>query len=263
MARTPVPSDLTAAERRVFGGANAVEVSGLHKAFGSKVVLNGVALSVAEGEVLVIVGPSGSGKSTLLRCIARLVPITAGQIRVGTTVIQEGAVGWRRSRQIARRSRSLRGEVGMVFQHFNLFPHKTARQNVAMGLRLVRGVSRADADTAAVELLTRMGLTDHLEHHPGELSGGQQQRASLARALYNGRPVLIGDEPVSALDRVQGAEILSRIASRHGTIIVALHDIVLALGHTDRIVVLDSGRIVLDAPSRTLTAADLVAYYGG
>jgi phosphonate transport system ATP-binding protein len=108
-----------------------------------------------------------------------------------------------------------------------------------------------------------VGLRDKVFARAGELSGGQQQRASVARALYNGRPILIGDEPVSALDRIQGADVLGRIASRHDTMILALHDIGLALSHMDRIVVLEEGRIVLDAPARSLSAADLVPHYGG
>jgi phosphonate transport system ATP-binding protein len=144
----------------------------------------------------------------------------------------------------------------------NVYMGRLDRHPTWYNLRtLVWPARRVVGEVAAV--LDLVGLRDALFARAGELSGGQQQRASVARALYNGRPVLIGDEPVSALDRVQGAEILSRLTSRHETMIVALHDIFLALGHTDRIVVLDSGRIVLDAPSRTLTAADLIPYYGG
>ena len=144
----------------------------------------------------------------------------------------------------------------------NVYMGRLDRHPTWYNLRtLVWPARRVVGEVAAV--LDLVGLRDALFARAGELSGGQQQRASVARALYNGRPVLIGDEAVSALDRVQGAEILSRLTSRHETMIVALHDIFLALGHTDRIVVLDSGRIVLDAPSRTLTAADLIPYYGG
>jgi polar amino acid transport system ATP-binding protein len=247
MARTPLPSDLIAPQRAVFGGADAVEVSGLRKAFGPKVVLKGVDVSVAEGEVLVIIGPSGSGKSTLLRCIARLVPITAGQIRVGETVIQDGAAGWRRRHQIDKESRPLRGEVGMVFQHFNLFPHKTARQNVAMGLRLVRGASKSDADTAAVELLTRMGLGDHLEQHPGELSGGQQQRVAIARALALRPHVMLFDEATSALDPELIGDVLDvmrELATSGMTMLVVTHEMGFARDVADRVIMMDDGVIV-------------------
>ena len=167
----------------IFGGAYAIELSGVRKAFGSKVVLDGVNVAVAEREVLVLIGPSGSGKSTLLRCIARLLPVTAGEVRIGGQVVQDGQAGWRRRIEIARSSRPLRSHVGMVFQHFNLFPHKTARENVAMGLRVVRGMPSDEAHSVASEMLTRMGLAGHLDHHPGELSGGQQQRVAIARAL--------------------------------------------------------------------------------
>ena len=122
----------------------------------------------------------------------------------------------------------------------------------------------ARRDVAEIEsVLDLVGLTDKMFAKTGSLSGGQQQRTSVARALYNGRPIVIGDEPVSALDRVQGAEILGKLCARHETAILALHDIPFALAHTDRVVVIEDGRIALDAPARELTAADLVPYYGG
>ena len=257
MARAPLSPDLTAPGKNVFGGANAVEVSGLRKAFGSKTVLNAIDVAVAEGEVLVVIGPSGSGKSTLLRCIARLVPITEGEISIGRTVIQDGAAGWKRRRQIARDARSLRGEVGMVFQHFNLFPHKTARQNVAMGLKLVRGLSGEEADAGAVELLTRIGLGDHLDQHPGELSGGQQQRVAIARALALRPHVMLFDEATSALDPELIGEVLSvmrELATSGMTMLVVTHEMAFARDVADRVIVLDDGVIVEEGTPEQILA---------
>jgi ABC-type polar amino acid transport system ATPase subunit len=257
MARAPLSPDLTASDETVFGGAKAIEVSGLRKAFGSKLVLNGIDVSVSEGEVLVVIGPSGSGKSTLLRCIARLVPITAGEIRIGNKVIQDGAAGWRLRRQITKGSRSLRGEVGMVFQHFNLFPHKTSRQNVAMGLRLVRGLSRQEADAGAVDLLKRMGLGGHLDQHPGELSGGQQQRVAIARALALRPHVMLFDEATSALDPELIGEVLDvmrELATSGMTMLVVTHEMSFARDVADRVIVMDDGAIVEEGtPEQLLT----------
>jgi polar amino acid transport system ATP-binding protein len=246
-----------AAAGSVFGGAKAVEVVGLRKQFGAKVVLDGVDVGVSEGEVLVVIGPSGSGKSTLLRCIAQLVPITGGQVRIGSHVVQDGAANWTTRRQIAKSARSLRGEVGMVFQHFNLFPHKTARENVSMGLRLVRGVSRAEANAGAVELLTRMGLGNHLDQRPDELSGGQQQRVAIARALALRPHVMLFDEATSALDPELIGEVLSvmrELAKSGMTMIVVTHEMGFARDVADRVIVMDEGVIVEEgAPESVLS----------
>jgi len=239
----------------VFGGAKAVEVIGLCKAFGSNVVLNGVDIAVSEGEVLVVIGPSGSGKSTLLRCIARLLPITAGEVRIGDQVVQQGGAGWKRRREITRSARALRGEVGMVFQQFNLFPHKTARENVAMGLRLVRHASREDAKGASVELLTRMGLGAHLQSYPAELSGGQQQRVAIARALALRPHVMLFDEATSALDPELIGEVLSvmRELARSGmTMLVVTHEMGFARDVADRVIMMDDGVVVEEGPPSAL-----------
>src|SRR5205807_1284982 len=144
----------------------------------------------------------------------------------------------------------------------NVYMGRLDRRSSWYNMRtLVWPERRVIGEVAAV--LDLVGLGDKLFARAGELSGGQQQRASVARALYNGRPILIADEPVSALDRVQGAEILTRIRARHETIIVALHDIGLALAHTDRVIVLEAGRVVLDAAAKQLSGADLVPFYGG
>ena len=206
--------------------------------YGGRPVLHGIDLTVRTGERIAVLGRSGAGKTTLLNLLY-------GRLAERVALVPQGSA-----------------LVKTLSVFHNVYMGRLDRHPTWYNLRtLVWPARRVVGEVAAV--LDLVGLRDALFARAGELSGGQQQRASVARALYNGRPVLIGDEPVSALDRVQGAEILSRLTSRHETTIVALHDIFLALGHTDRIVVLDSGRIVLDAPSRTLTAADLIPYYGG
>ena len=206
--------------------------------YGGRPVLHAVDLTIRTGERIAVMGRSGAGKTTLLNLLY-------GRLAERVALVPQGSA-----------------LVKTLSVFHNVYMGRLDRHPTWYNLRtLVWPARRVVGEVAAV--LDLVGLRDALFARAGELSGGQQQRASVARALYNGRPVLIGDEPVSALDRVQGAEILSRLTSRHETMIVALHDIFLALGHTDRIVVLDSGRIVLDAPSRTLTAADLIPYYGG
>jgi len=206
--------------------------------YGGRPVLHAVDLTIRTGERVAVLGRSGAGKTTLLNLLY-------GRLAERVALVPQGSA-----------------LVKTLSVFHNVYMGRLDRHPTWYNLRtLVWPARRVVGEVAAVLDLVELG--DALFARAGELSGGQQQRASVARALYNGRPVLIGDEPVSALDRVQGAEILSRLPSRHETTIVALHDIFLALGHTDRIVVLDSGRIVLDAPSRTLTAADLIPYYGG
>ena len=206
--------------------------------YGGRPVLHGLDLTIRSGERIAVMGRSGAGKTTLLNLLYARLAEQVALVPQGSALVKTLSV------------------------FHNVYMGRLDRHPTWYNLRtLIWPARRVVGEVGAV--LDLVGLREALFARAGELSGGQQQRASLARALYNGRPVLIGDEPVSALDRVQGAEILSRVASRHETIIVALHDIVLALGHTDRIIVLDSGRIVLDAPARTLTAADLVPYYGG
>lgn len=206
--------------------------------YGGRPVLHAIDLTIRTGERVAILGRSGAGKTTLLNLLYDRLAERVALVPQGSALVKTLSV------------------------FHNVYMGRLDRHPTWYNLRtLVWPARRVVGEVAAV--LDLVGLRDALFARAGELSGGQQQRISVARALYNGRPVLIGDEPVSALDRVQGAEILSRLTSRHETMIVALHDIFLALDHTDRIVVLDSGRIVLDAPSRTLTAADLIPYYGG
>src|ERR687888_677291 len=167
-----------------------VALTGVNKHFGDLHVLKNINLSIGKGEVVVVIGPSGSGKSTLCRAINRLEPINSGSIEVdGKALPAEG-------KELAR----LRADVGMVFQSFNLFAHKTVLQNLMLGPVKVRGLDKAEARARALALLERVGIADKADRYPAELSGGQQQRAAIARALAMGPKLMLFDEPTSALD---------------------------------------------------------------
>jgi phosphonate transport system ATP-binding protein len=215
-----------------------VELRGESAGYAGQAVLHDIDLTIRAGERVAVMGRSGAGKSTLLNLLyARLADRVA-------LVPQAAAL------------------VKTLSVFHNVYMGRLDRHSTWFNLSMLAWPRRRLVDEVAA-VLDRVGLGDKLFARAGELSGGQQQRTSVARALYNGRPILIGDEPVSALDRVQGAAVLAELAGRHETMILALHDISQALGHADRIVVLDAGRIALDAPSRRLSAADLIACYGG
>jgi glutamate transport system ATP-binding protein len=237
----------------------AVRLSGVDKYFGRHRVLCDVSLEVAPGEVVMVLGPSGSGKSTLCRCVNRLETISAGSIAIdGVPLPAEG-------RELAR----LRSEVGMVFQSFNLFAHRTALQNVTLAPVKVRGVPRAAAVARGRELLESVGLADKADAYPAQLSGGQQQRVAIARALAMDPKVLLFDEPTSALDPEMIQEVLdvmARLAADGMTMIVVTHEMGFARRAADRIVFMDAGRIVEIAPPeeffaspRSERAADFLA----
>ncbi len=205
--------------------------------FPGQPVLRGIALQVRRGERLAIMGRSGAGKSTLLNLLYARLP---GQAAL---VPQAAAL------------------VGPLSVFHNVYMGRLDRHPAWRNLRMLAWPARAEV-AAVRDMLDLVGLGDKLFARAGTLSGGQQQRASIARALYNGRPVVIGDEPVSALDRQQGAAVLRRMAGAHETMILALHDIPLALEYADRIVLLEAGRIALDAPAASLREADLTRFYG-
>jgi glutamate transport system ATP-binding protein len=214
-----------------------VEVCGVRKAFGTFEALRGVDLDIGRGEKVALVGASGSGKSTLCRCINRLETVTSGTITFdGQLLPQEG-----------RALAELRAQVGMVFQSFNLFPHFTALQNIALAPVRVRGMSRADADAEARELLARVGLSDKADNYPSELSGGQQQRVAIARALAMHPQLMLFDEPTSALDPEMISEVLdvmSELASAGMTMLVVTHEMGFARHACDRVCFMDAGQIV-------------------
>ncbi|MBG6102697.1 glutamate transport system ATP-binding protein [Micromonospora vinacea] len=220
-------------------GANRpmVSVRGLNKWFGPLHVLKDIDLTVAAGEVVVVVGPSGSGKSTLCRCLNRLETAGQGSIEIdGEPLPAEG-------RALAR----LRADVGMVFQSFNLFGHKTVLDNITLGPTRVRRIARPEARQQAMALLERVGIADKADHHPAQLSGGQQQRAAIARALAMQPKVLLFDEPTSALDPEMVNEVLDvmvSLAAEGMTMIVVTHEMGFARRAADRVVFMDDGRIV-------------------
>ena len=211
------------------------------KSFGGHRALDHVDLQVGRGEVVVVVGPSGSGKSTLCRCVNRLETVDAGTVSVdGAPLPAEGAA-------LAR----LRADVGMVFQSFNLFGHKTVLDNVTLGPVRVRGRSRREAEAQARDLLTRVGVADQADKLPAQLSGGQQQRVAIARALAMEPKVMLFDEPTSALDPEMVNEVLAVMVdlARDGmTMLVVTHEMGFARQAADRVVFMDAGRIVETAP---------------
>jgi glutamate transport system ATP-binding protein len=214
-----------------------VRLAGVNKFFGEQQVLRDIDLDVFSGEVVVVVGPSGSGKSTLCRCVNRLETVSSGTITIdGAPLPAEG-------RALAR----LRAEVGMVFQAFNLFAHKTALQNVALGPVKVRGLRRSDAEARGRELLARVGLGDKADSYPAQLSGGQQQRVAIARALAMDPKVILFDEPTSALDPEMIQEVLdvmTGLADGGMTMVVVTHEMGFARRAADRVVFMDGGQIL-------------------
>ena len=213
-----------------------ISIKNLHKKFGNLHVLKDVSAHIAEQEVVVIIGPSGSGKSTLLRCINYLEQPTEGEIVVdGIPLTSEANIN------------KVREEVGMVFQRFNLFPHMTVLQNIALAPVKVRGMQQAEAEKVALALLEKVGLSDKANVYPEQLSGGQQQRVAIARALAMKPKVMLFDEPTSALDPEMIKEVLDvmkTLANEGMTMAVVTHEMGFAREVGDRVIFMDEGRIV-------------------
>ncbi|CAL9288816.1 amino acid ABC transporter ATP-binding protein [Streptomyces olindensis] len=216
-----------------------IELRDVNKHFGELHVLRDIDLTVGRGEVVVVIGPSGSGKSTLCRAINRLETIESGQIVLdGQPLPEEG-------KALAR----LRADVGMVFQSFNLFAHKTVLQNVSLGQVKVRGRRKEDADKRSRELLDRVGVADQADKYPAQLSGGQQQRVAIARALAMEPKAMLFDEPTSALDPEminEVLEVMKQLAREGMTMIVVTHEMGFARSAANRVVFMADGRIVED-----------------
>jgi len=217
-----------------------VVLEGVNKHFGSLHVLKDVDLTVDRGEVVVVIGPSGSGKSTLCRTINRLETIDSGTISIeGEPLPEEG-------KQLAQ----LRAKVGMVFQSFNLFAHKTVLENVTLGPVKVKGLKKSEAEARGKQLLERVGIASQAEKYPAQLSGGQQQRVAIARALAMDPAVMLFDEPTSALDPEMINEVLdvmTDLAKDGMTMVVVTHEMGFARRAADRVVFMDDGRIVEQA----------------
>lgn len=225
----------------VVEGRPLVVLERVNKFFDDLHVLRDVDLDIARGEVVVVIGPSGSGKSTLLRCINRLEPINSGRILVdGQELPAEG-------KALAR----LRADIGMVFQSFNLFAHKSVLDNVTLGPIRVRKLPKRQARDEAMRLLERVGIAEKADRYPAELSGGQQQRAAIARALAMGPKLMLFDEPTSALDPEMIKEVLDvmlELALEGMTMVVVSHEMGFARSSASRVAFMDGGRIVEVAP---------------
>ncbi|MFE3793274.1 amino acid ABC transporter ATP-binding protein [Nocardia tengchongensis] len=246
----------------------ALELRGIRKSFGRNEVLSGIDLTVRPGEVTVILGPSGSGKSTLLRTINHLEQEDAGTVRVGGELVgyrRKGAKLYELSERDILRQRA---RIGFVFQNFNLFPHLTVRENVALAPVAAQRRAKAEVNAEALELLARVGLADKADEYPRRLSGGQQQRVAIARALALRPEVVLFDEPTSALDPELVGEVLEVIrdlAQAGSTLVIVTHEIGFAREVADTVVLMDAGRIVeqgppaqvLDNPSHARTKAFL------
>ncbi len=239
-------------------GEPMVVVEGLHKAYGATPVLRGIDLTVAAHEVLVIVGPSGSGKSTLLKCINFLEEYDAGRVTVAGRLVGKREVDGRLVRDTEAGINRMRAEIGMVFQGFYLFPHRTVLQNIMMAPMRVRGTPRADAQALAEDLLRDIGLIDKAKAFPEQLSGGQQQRVAIVRALAMKPAVMLFDEVTSALDPKLVGEVLDlmRELAREGrTMIVVTHEMGFAREVADMVVFMEHGVVVEEGPPATVLGA--------
>ncbi len=228
-------------------GEPIIVFKGVNKWFGKLHVLEDVTFEVARGEVLVVCGPSGSGKSTLIRCINRLEPIQSGQLVVDGQDVNDPGI------DLAK----LRAEIGMVFQQFNLYPHMTALANITLAPLKVRGLPRAEAERIAMDLLKKVDIPDKVHAYPAQLSGGQQQRVAIARALAMQPKIMLFDEPTSALDPEMINEVLDVMVAlaREGmTMIVVTHEMGFARKVAHRVIFMDEGRIIEEAPPETFFA---------
>lgn len=214
-----------------------IAVKNLKKNFGSLEVLKRISLEVTEGEVVCLIGPSGSGKSTFLRCLNRLESITAGEVMVDGHPISDSNVNINKVRE----------NIGMVFQHFNLFPHLTVQENITLAPVELKKMDKESAAKKAIELLERVGLADKARVYPGQLSGGQKQRVAIARALAMNPDIMLFDEPTSALDPEMVGEVLEvmkQLAADGMTMVVVTHEMGFAREVADRVIFMDEGVIV-------------------
>lgn len=226
-----------------------IKLQNIKKSFNRNIVLKDINLTVEKSEVVVIMGPSGSGKSTLLRCITFLEEPDDGVLNIGKQEIIAGApMNKERKKQI----RQLRQNTGFVFQQFNLFPHKTALENVMEGPIVIKKMDRQKAKQKAISLLEKVGLADRMHHYPAQLSGGQQQRVAIARALSMEPMVMLYDEPTSALDPELVREVLQvmkELAKEGMTMIVVTHEMAFAKDAADRVIFMDGGLIIEEGES--------------
>lgn len=214
-----------------------ITVQNLHKSFGSLEVLKGINANVAEKEVVCVIGPSGSGKSTFLRCLNLLEEVTSGEIEIDGNQLTDPNID----------INAVRSRVGMVFQHFNLFPHMTVLNNITLGPIKVKGMTKEEAEKAALPLLDKVGLSDKANVYPESLSGGQKQRVAIARALAMNPKVMLFDEPTSALDPELVGDVLQvmkDLAQEGMTMVVVTHEMGFAREVGDRVIFMDEGIIM-------------------
>ena len=214
-----------------------ITIKDLHKSYGNLEVLKGIDCKVEKGECVVVIGPSGSGKSTFLRCINKLETATSGSILFEDIEIMDPKV----------KINKVREQIGMVFQHFNLFPHKTILENITLAPIKLKGISKSEADKIAMELLKRVGLEDKAKNYPAQLSGGQKQRVAIARTLAMSPKVVLFDEPTSALDPEMVGEVLDvmkELVKEGITMVVVTHEMGFAKDVADRVIFMDKGNIV-------------------
>jgi len=235
-----------------------IRAQAIHKRFGALEVLKGVSLDVAKGEVIAVIGPSGSGKSTFLRCLNHLETIDRGRIEIeGDTLVSTDDKGI--CRYVAEPEiRRICGRMGMVFQHFNLFPHLTVLDNIIEAPITVKGLAREAILPKAEALLRKVGLLDKRNVYPSRLSGGQKQRVAIARALAMEPDIMLFDEPTSALDPELTGEVLRTIrelAEEHMTMLVVTHEMAFAREVASRVVFMDGGEIIESRPAKDLFAS--------
>ncbi len=231
-----------------------IEVRGARKAYGAVEVLKGIDLSVERGQIVAIIGPSGSGKSTLLRSINHLETLNGGEVWLDGVQVNQSLHGQAFERHINK----VRQQMGMVFQHFNLFPHMTVLDNISMGPIVLKGMAKSQAHALAHDLLSKVGLADKIDAYPSRLSGGQKQRVAIARALAMQPKVMLFDEATSALDpelvdEVNG--VMKQLAAEHMTMLIVTHEMRFAGEVADRVLFMDGGIVVEEgAPSEIFRA---------
>ncbi len=228
-----------------------VDIQHAQKSYGALEVLKDINLQVQKGQIVAIIGPSGSGKSTLLRAINDLDPLTGGEIWLEDKQINKNLP----HRQYEKHINLVRQEIGMVFQHFNLFPHLTVRGNVTLAPKMLKGLSDADANKLAEEQLDKVGMLERIDYYPSQLSGGQKQRVAIARALAMNPKVMLFDEATSALDPELVEEVnlvMKKLAEEHMTMIIVTHEMSFAESVCDRVLFMDQGVVVEEGPPEVM-----------
>lgn len=224
-----------------------VDIRHAQKSYGTLEVLKDINLQVHRGEIVAIIGPSGSGKSTLLRAINDLDPLSGGEIWLEDTQVNKDLP----HRQYEKHINEVRQNIGMVFQHFNLFPHLTVRENITLAPKLLKGINDAEANKLAEEQLNKVGMIERIDYYPSQLSGGQKQRVAIARALAMKPKVMLFDEATSALDPELVEEVnqvMKALAEEHMTMIIVTHEMGFAESVCDRVLFMDQGVVVEEGP---------------